>query len=266
MSQVHYTGPNVSTGGFSVDGTTNLVTADIAAVAGITPGTVAASKAIVVDSNKDASSCRNFSATNLKAGASGSLGSVTVYPTTASKGNVTLTAADAAGNTVTDIHVAAQSGARTYTVPDAGASASYVMSTGTSTGIAATSAELNTMSGILATAAELNLNNTLNAANIETLAANGANTVTLTKKIHKVDTTAGAQTCTPAAPGAANLGVVHVIEMTVRGGSNNLVITQTNIDGGSAGSTITFSAVGHYVALIGGVSKWHVVSGTATFA
>ncbi len=132
-------------------------------------------------------------------------------------------------------------------------------------GVTSSTAELNLCDGQVATATEVNLHTTLNAANVETFTAAGANTMTLTKRIHKVDTTAGAQTCTPAAPGAANLGVLHLIEMTVDGG-NDLVITQTNIDGGSAGTSITFNDAGDYVLLVGGATKWHVVSGTATFA
>lgn len=71
--------------------------------------------------------------TNLDAGASGTAGSVDIYPSTASKGKLSLTAADSAGNTTTTIVNASQSGARTYTIPDAGASASFVMTAGTQT-------------------------------------------------------------------------------------------------------------------------------------
>lgn len=135
-------------------------------------------------------------------------------------------------------------------------------------GQAISDTEFSTLRGLVATATELNLNNTLNAANVETFTAVGANTFTLTKRIHKIDTTAGAQTCTPAVPGAANLGVFHHIEMTVDGGTD-CVITQTNIDNGlSLGtSTITFNDVGDWVILCGGVLKWHVVAQKgATFA
>lgn len=107
--------------------------ADLAKIDGITNGTVAAGKAIVVDSNKDAGDCRNFDAVNFDAGASGTAGSVDIFPSTASKGKVALTAADSAGDTTTTIVNASQSGARTYTIPDAGASASFVMTEGSQT-------------------------------------------------------------------------------------------------------------------------------------
>lgn len=93
-------------------------------------GTVQANKSVVVDGNKDASSFRNLTAVTLKAGASGVAGGVEVFPGTAAKGKTTLAMADNAGNTTTAIAVAAQAGARTLTVPDPGASASFVMTEG----------------------------------------------------------------------------------------------------------------------------------------
>lgn len=131
-------------------------------------------------------------------------------------------------------------------------------------GITASTAEINAAAtGILATTTEVNLNNTLNAANVQTITAAGANTLTLTKRIHKIDTTLGAQTCTPAVPGAANLGVIHYIEMTVDGGTD-MVFTQTNMldaTGNSlAGTSITFNDVGDMVMMVGGVSKWHIIA------
>lgn len=93
-------------------------------------GTVAASKALVADSNKDLSALRNLTVTNLDAGASGTAGSLDVFPTTASKGKLTVSAADSAGDTTTTITNASQAGARTYTIPDAGASGKFVMAGG----------------------------------------------------------------------------------------------------------------------------------------
>ncbi len=66
-------------------------------------------------------------------GASGTAGTLNIFPTTASKGKASFTVSDASGNTTTNINVAAQTGARTYTVPDAGASASLVMTEGAQT-------------------------------------------------------------------------------------------------------------------------------------
>ena len=112
---------------------TELTGSEITVLDSVTAGTVTASKALVVDSNKDLSALRNLTLTNVDAGASGTAGSVDVFPSTASKGKVSLTAADSAGDTTTTLVNASQAGARTYTIPDAGASASFVMTEGTQT-------------------------------------------------------------------------------------------------------------------------------------
>ena len=59
--------------------------------------------------------------------------SLTLNAPTTVKGQLELKAADSAGNTVTTITNASQAAARTYTIPDAGAAASFVMSEGAST-------------------------------------------------------------------------------------------------------------------------------------
>lgn len=101
-----------------------LSTTELTALDGVTAGTVTASKAVVVDSNKDASAFRNVTVTNLDAGASGTAGSVDIFPTTASKGKVAITATANTGDTTTAITVGAQAAARTYGVPDWSTSAS----------------------------------------------------------------------------------------------------------------------------------------------
>lgn len=71
--------------------------------------------------------------TDLDCGASGTAGTLDIFPTTALKGKIALTAADSAGNTTTTIVNASQAAARTYTIPDAGAAASFVMTAGSQT-------------------------------------------------------------------------------------------------------------------------------------
>jgi len=66
------------------------------------------------------------------------LNKLRVYPLTGSKGSLLLSATASAGDTVTEITNASQAGARTYTVPDAGASASFVMTQGAQTIVGAT--------------------------------------------------------------------------------------------------------------------------------
>jgi hypothetical protein len=117
----------------AVDAVAALSVSEAAALDGVTAGTITASKAAVVDSNKDIGDFRNLGAVNVDAGASGTAGSVDVFPTTASKGKLSITAADSTGNTTTTIVNAEQAGARTYTIPDAGASASFLMTEGDQT-------------------------------------------------------------------------------------------------------------------------------------
>jgi len=73
----------------------------------------------------------NLYSKNLYAGRSGVAGFVYVYPPTASKGWLVLTKeSNTSSNSETQIHVADQSASRVYTVPDAGASTSFVMAAG----------------------------------------------------------------------------------------------------------------------------------------
>lgn len=74
-----------------------------------------------------------YIADSLQAGVSGTLGTLTIYPSTASKGTLTLTTSANTGNTTTAINAASQANNRTYTIPDATESASFVMSKGSST-------------------------------------------------------------------------------------------------------------------------------------
>lgn len=114
-------------------GTATISATEIGFIDGVTAGTVAASKAIVVDANKDASIARNFSAVNLIAGASGTAGSAAIFPTTASKGKILVSATANTNDDITTITNAVQGGAYTYTIPDAGASSSFVMLAGNQT-------------------------------------------------------------------------------------------------------------------------------------
>lgn len=115
-----------------VDGVTISSTVYLA-LSGVTPGTVSASKAVIVDANKDIGDFRNLDALNFDAGASGAAGSLDIFPGTASRGKLSISAANSAGDTTTAITNASQAGARTYTIPDAGASASFVMTEGAQT-------------------------------------------------------------------------------------------------------------------------------------
>ena len=104
------------------------VLGDSSAFDGVTAGTVAASKACVVDASKNLGDFAALDCVNLDAGASGTAGSLDVFPTTASKGKLAIAAADSAGDTTTTITNASQAGARTYTIPDAGGAGTFVLS------------------------------------------------------------------------------------------------------------------------------------------
>ncbi len=67
---------------------------------------------------------------SIQAGKSGTAGTLTLYPSTSQKGKIVFSAAASAGDTTTTIVNASQAAARTYTIPDAGASASFVMTAG----------------------------------------------------------------------------------------------------------------------------------------
>lgn len=71
--------------------------------------------------------------TDLDLGLSGTAGSLDIFPTTAAKGKLRFVAADSAGDTATTITNASQAGAVTYTIPDAGEAANFVLTEGTQT-------------------------------------------------------------------------------------------------------------------------------------
>lgn len=88
----------------------------------------------------------------------------------------------------------------------------------------------------------------------ETIAEGG--TVSVAKRVTKVAST-GAGAITIAAPSAAMLGQVKVIEMI--SGEHDVTLALTNVQGGSAATTATFSDINDALVLVGGVLKWHVV-------
>lgn len=104
-----------------------LTYADLVKIDAVTNGTVAADKAVVVDSNKDIGDFRNLDAVNLDAGASGTAGTVDVFPTTALKGKLAITKADNTNDDTTTLAVDLHGQATTVHIPDSGAAASYVV-------------------------------------------------------------------------------------------------------------------------------------------
>lgn len=103
------------------------LTAAQEALLGAVAGTITASKAVIVDSNKDASTFRNLTATNVKAGASGTAGTVDVFPTTAAKGKLQIAVTDQVGDTTVELTVAAMAAARQISLPDPLAAADILL-------------------------------------------------------------------------------------------------------------------------------------------
>lgn len=112
-----------------------VTAADLTKIDGITDGTAAANKALVLGAAKEiatitTATITTVNATDIDAGASGTAGTIDVFPSTATSGKLAITAADSAGDTTTTIVNASQAGARTYTIPDAGGNADFVMTAG----------------------------------------------------------------------------------------------------------------------------------------
>lgn len=106
---------------------TTATAVEISQIAGLTAGAVTASKAVIVDANKDIGDFRNLDAVNIDAGASGTAGSVDVFPATASRGKLSLACTDQTGDTAVTINVNAMGQATQVNLPDPGAAASYLM-------------------------------------------------------------------------------------------------------------------------------------------
>lgn len=113
---------------------TGLSASELGFLNGVVAGTVAASKVIVVDSNLDAASARNFSATNLKAGKDAVAGTVTIFPATTASGKAVWDVTNQTGDTQVTHRTAAMGQATVITTPDPGTTtASVVLTEGAAT-------------------------------------------------------------------------------------------------------------------------------------
>lgn len=142
-------GNNAKIEAVQTDGTTSTIdlaelaaidsigAADLAKIDGITNGTAAASKALVLDGSKGIATITSatittltsptVNATNVDAGASGTAGTVDVFPATAAKGKFTLSCANQTGDTAVTLNANAMGQATQVNVPDPGAATSYVV-------------------------------------------------------------------------------------------------------------------------------------------
>lgn len=142
---------NVETGGKITVNGVELDAAEMG-VLNVVAGTVTASKAVVVDTNKDCAAFRTVGVVNLDAGSSGVVGTVDVFPTTASKGKFALTCADQTGNTTVNLEPAAHGQATKVVIPDGGLATTYLLQSTAQITIA----EADILDGALVTTAELN--------------------------------------------------------------------------------------------------------------
>ena len=107
---------------------------------------------------------------NIDAGSNGVAGDVDIYPATALSGKLRIAAADSVGDTTTTLVNASQAAARTYTIPDAGDDASFVMTKGANATGTFTAATITTLTSTTANITTANAP-TVNATNIDAGAA-----------------------------------------------------------------------------------------------
>lgn len=118
-----------------------ISTTELGFLDGVTAGTAAASKALVLNSSSGITTgVTLFTSTTLtgttvngtthNVGASGTAGTLNVFPTTASKGKLALTVTDQTTDTTVSVVVGAMAAARIITLADPGATANLLTSTG----------------------------------------------------------------------------------------------------------------------------------------
>ena len=256
----HHKGPIDSVNGFKVNGTSVLTSAHA--------GTATASEAAVLGTAKNLDILRVDAFTS---GVSGTAGSVKVFPSTASKGSLRLLAVDSAADYICTISNASLGQSSVVSIPDPGAAtAKFLLDTGTNASGTFTAATITTLtmtslaSGATATEINLAADQSLYTESLTSVTP----TMSLTKRAHLFDSTLGAQALTPAAPGAANIGVIHTLSFEVDNG--DVVITATNmlglqkttdLPGAGTGATFTMTDVGNNLVLIGVSStKWQVLA------
>lgn len=127
------TGGDITINGVSlideVAALSGLDSGELGVLNAVTAGTVTASKAIVVDANKDIADFRNLSSTNLKAGKDAVAGTVEVWPSTTARGKAVWDVTNQTGNTTVTYRTAAMGQATVVTTPDPGAAAASVVLT-----------------------------------------------------------------------------------------------------------------------------------------
>jgi len=143
-------GLTMDTNKFTVADTSgNVLTAGtltVAGVAALNGGITCDTSAFTVADTTGAVSCGDITCLggDIDAGASGTAGSVDVFPATGSKGKLAITCTDQTGDTTVSLVAGAMAAARTVTLRDPGAAASFLTTTdATAAATTATAVELN---------------------------------------------------------------------------------------------------------------------------
>lgn len=139
---------------FEVHGS-DFSSTEFGAIDGVTAGTVTASKAVIVDANKDAGDFRNLDCVNLDCGTSAAsgAGTVDIFADGASKGKFNLSCANQDADYTIALAPLAMGQTTTLAIPDPGASSAYVLLTSQANDqvrVTATAAEINDVTDVSA--------------------------------------------------------------------------------------------------------------------
>jgi len=161
----------------------------------------------VIDSNNVWTGTNGFDDT-VSIGKSGTAGDIKIYPSTASKGYVTITADDQTGDTAVDINVNAMGQATVVNLDDPGIAASHLVQSTAQVTIA----EADTLSGILATTEEIN---SMCDASTRVVASVDPTTLEITSALHAnkiiyLTDLDGAALTLPAATGTGDIFMVMI--------------------------------------------------------
>lgn len=258
-------GTNLKVGGNTISAT------EIGYTDGVTAGTATASKAVVLGSSKEISVITTAGITNVDVGASGTAGSLDVFPATASKGKLAVSVTDQTGDTTVSLVVDAMAAARTITLRDPGAAASILTTTDTTAAATtSTAAELSKLDDSV-------ISTTLvRGAGVDTAEAYGAGYLRLGSLIHTkivLDLTgmvgsatdldvigeSAAASChwgqITAANGTLTGGQITCLEVPA-GGADDIDFYSSTVSTGTQDVIITDAALGTETALVTSGGAW----------
>lgn len=231
-----------------------IAASDLAKIDGITNGTAAAGKALVLGASKEIATITSatittltnttVNTTNVDAGASGTAGTVDIFPTTASKGKLILSCTDQDADTTVTLKPAAMAQASVISIPDPGAATANVLLTSAANDqavVTATSVELNyndittlgTLEASKTWTSDASLDTVMPTGGLLTVQSGGQITLNSGSTLAVAGTANidGATTTTVAAAehGAGAIGTA-VAPRTYRWTDRGVIITQTKVD------------------------------------